>query len=563
MALSNAEQYLVELINRARLDPLGEAARHKVGLNEGLPGNPLDGTARQPLAPNELLHLAAFEHSDWMGGGRTYLDRFSHAGAGGNSPGDRMKDAGYAFTSSWAWGENIAAQSIGSSLADVIESQHAGLFHSASHRQNMLNATFREIGVGQDIARHTHQGTLFDLSYLTTKFAKSGSLVFLTGVAYTDTDGDGFYSVGEGRAGVTFANPAHSTATAAAGGYALGLANARVHDITVTWGNSKATVAVDLSHGNVKLDAVGPDWLMTSGDMVLKQGALNAGLLGVGDLSLTGNGADNVLMGNAGKNTIRGGAGNDTIHGGAGNDLLVGGPGDDLLFGGPGNDTLRGGAGNDTLEGGAGNDVLEGGAGHDRLFGGAGDDTLRGGAGNDTLRGGAGNDLLFGGPGNDLLIGGPGRDTLRGGAGNDTLEGGAGHDLLEGGAGHDLLRGGAGNDRLFGGPGDDLLFGGPGNDTLNGGAGNDTLTGGAGADVFVFAKGFDHDVITDFTIGQGDRLRLNSNLWDGNLDQKGVIDQFAHVGPAGNTVFDFGDGDLLRLNNFTDLQALADSIVIV
>ena len=38
MALTAAEQYLLELINRARLDPQAEADRYGVGLNSGLAG---------------------------------------------------------------------------------------------------------------------------------------------------------------------------------------------------------------------------------------------------------------------------------------------------------------------------------------------------------------------------------------------------------------------------------------------------------------------------------------------------------------------------------------------
>ena len=49
--------------------------------------------------------------------------------------------------------------------------------------------------------------------------------------------------------------------------------------------------------------------------------------------------------------------------------------------------------------------------------------------------------------------------------------------------------------------GDDTLLGLAGNDILIGGAGDDTLRGGADADQFVFARGFGHDTIMDFTAG--------------------------------------------------------------
>ena len=57
----------------------------------------------------------------------------------------------------------------------------------------------------------------------------SGSKVMLTGVAYTDTDHNNFYTIGEARAGISFAAQGLSTATAVAGGYTLALtANAAV-----------------------------------------------------------------------------------------------------------------------------------------------------------------------------------------------------------------------------------------------------------------------------------------------------------------------------------------------
>jgi Ca2+-binding RTX toxin-like protein len=57
-----------------------------------------------------------------------------------------------------------------------------------------------------------------------------------------------------------------------------------------------------------------------------------AGLIGAGNLHLTGNSLDNILNGNAGANTINGGAGNDQIWSGPGNDTMTGGAGRDDFF---------------------------------------------------------------------------------------------------------------------------------------------------------------------------------------------------------------------------------------
>src|SRR4030095_5685138 len=94
------EQYMLELVNRARLDPAAEAALYGVNLGT------ISATSKQPLAANDLLLVAAENHSQWM----LDTDTFSHTGAGGSDPGDRMAAAGYTFTRGWGWGGNIARQ---------------------------------------------------------------------------------------------------------------------------------------------------------------------------------------------------------------------------------------------------------------------------------------------------------------------------------------------------------------------------------------------------------------------------------------------------------------------
>lgn len=89
MALSAAEQYLLELINRARLDPLSEAERYNLGLNVGLASGTITGTAKEVLAPDTLLEQASQTHSEWM----LDEDVFAHQGDGGSM--------NMALTSSW------------------------------------------------------------------------------------------------------------------------------------------------------------------------------------------------------------------------------------------------------------------------------------------------------------------------------------------------------------------------------------------------------------------------------------------------------------------------------
>src|SRR5690606_13578974 len=118
-----------------------------------------------------------------------------------SSPGDRMAAAGYVFSGSWSWGENIAMR-YGFGIAmnsDEALIQHNQLFLSPGHRQNLLYGTFREIGAGHSV------GAWEGMPGVTTtqKFAKSGNDLFLVGVAFTDLDGDDFYDPGEGLGGIS------------------------------------------------------------------------------------------------------------------------------------------------------------------------------------------------------------------------------------------------------------------------------------------------------------------------------------------------------------------------
>lgn len=134
---------------------------------------------------------------------------------------------------------------------------------------------------------------------------------------------------------------------------------------------------------------------------------------------------------------------------------------------------------------------------------------FRGLGGDDTITGSSGDDVVLGDAGNDILLGEAGRDYLRGMDDNDSLDGGAGDDFINGNRGNDTVNGGTGNDFVRGGQDNDLLLGGDGNDVLCGDLGTDTLTGGAGADAFLLrvddAAG---DVITDFSVADGDRIAL-------------------------------------------------------
>src|SRR5262245_1297971 len=134
--LTAHEQLLLELINRARMDPAGEAQRYGIDLNQDLPAGTLNATPKQVLAPNSNLATAAQNHSQWM----LDTDTFSHTGSGGSSPGDRMQSAGYSFTGQWHWGENISWRgSTGTlNLKNNIYLPHGGLFQRGANLEDIL-----------------------------------------------------------------------------------------------------------------------------------------------------------------------------------------------------------------------------------------------------------------------------------------------------------------------------------------------------------------------------------------------------------------------------------------
>lgn len=415
MTLTAAEQYRIELINRARLDPAAEAARFGLSLNAGLTGNVISGNVLEPLSPNPLLENAALGHATWMLENNT----FNHTGENGSTPGGRINDAGYKFVGAWAWRENLAwTGTTGQiNLEEAVIEHHEGLYRSAGHRVNTFSENVREIGVAQVAGNFTHQGTTYNSSMMTVNYALSGPDIYVTGVVYTDADDDDFYSMGEGTGGVWIRADGASATAAAAGGYGFGVTASNDMSVQIgTGGTTLARLRVDASDGNVKIDVVtdasGDKYLALSSSATLVSGMTDARLLGSADLDLNGNGDANKLVGNTGDNELRGFGGNDD---------LLGGSGDDFLFGGNGNDLLRGGTGRDARWGDLESSGTSGNS--DRLWGDAGDDTLIGQSGNDVLNGGLGDDVLTGGGGRDTFVFTAGRDRITDFADNvDTIE---------------------------------------------------------------------------------------------------------------------------------------------
>lgn len=253
------EQLMLELVNRARANPAAEAARFGIDLNQGLAPGTITPDPKQPLAFQPQLISSARAHSDWM----LSVDVFSHDGVNASTPGDRMESAGYVFSGSWGWGENIAWRgSTGMIDANaIVIAQHEGLFKSPGHRENICEGFFDEVGIGARTGAFTSLGTAYNAVMATQNFARSASTPgpLVLGVVYRDTNRDGAYSAGEGLAGVTVtpASGDYYAVTSASGGYAFPMASTSgTLEVTFSGASLPSPVArtVTLSSSNVKLD---------------------------------------------------------------------------------------------------------------------------------------------------------------------------------------------------------------------------------------------------------------------------------------------------------------------
>ncbi|NEC69173.1 CAP domain-containing protein, partial [Streptomyces sp. SID9727] len=88
-----------------------------------------------PVTGNDELTSAAQRHSEDMAA----HDYFSHTSQDGSGPGERITAAGYRWST---YGENIAKGQ--RTPADVMNSW----MNSPGHRANILNCSFKELGVG-------------------------------------------------------------------------------------------------------------------------------------------------------------------------------------------------------------------------------------------------------------------------------------------------------------------------------------------------------------------------------------------------------------------------------
>jgi hypothetical protein len=278
MALpTNEEQELLQLVNRFRADPAGEAARiingtgmtadaaaaiagamGFFGVDTALFTQQLAAlSAAAPLAWNSNLNDAAAAHSAAM----IAADMQSHQVPGEDSLGPRVTAAGYSFAS---LGENIYAFASSPNFAHagfVVDwgPGTGGMQTPAGHRDNLINAGLSEIGIDMTHEDNpaTSVGPLVVTQDLGRRFSYAPQLV---GVAFADADGDQFYDAGEGSGGVTVTATGlagtFTTATWASGGYELAVP-AGSYSVTFSGGGltGSYTTAATMAAANVEVDA--------------------------------------------------------------------------------------------------------------------------------------------------------------------------------------------------------------------------------------------------------------------------------------------------------------------
>jgi uncharacterized protein YkwD len=225
-AVTSFEQYFLELINRARKDPVAEATRLGTDLNEGLAAGTLSPGARQPLALNDFLQASIEGHlQDELAN-----NYFGHGGSDGSTVQSRIEAAGY---TGWSTiGENLAIQYTSGSVnvEQFVTDEYVNLFKDTTvpdrgHRINIVNGSFKE--TGSAVQTGLYQG-LHAVDTGNDFGAKAGNS-FLTGVIYTDSvSPNNFYNVGEGLGGISVdvtgpGNTAYHTIANAVGGYQIAL----------------------------------------------------------------------------------------------------------------------------------------------------------------------------------------------------------------------------------------------------------------------------------------------------------------------------------------------------
>lgn len=273
---TNAEQELLELINRVRANPAAEFSKlvlskspvtgANADITNALTFFHVDLNLLQqqlsayasvaPLAWNLTLADNASAHSAKM----VQYDQQSHQLPGESDLGTRTSASGYNYSSV---GENIFAFATNILYADagfVIDwgSTATGMQSPPGHRNNILSSSFTEVGIDvtPDSNPNTQVGPLVVTEDFGSRFNYAPQIL---GVVFSDANGDNFYEAGEGVGGVTVtikgAGGTFTTTTWSSGGYELAVP-AGSYSVTFSGGSLHSTkiFQTSIASANVKID---------------------------------------------------------------------------------------------------------------------------------------------------------------------------------------------------------------------------------------------------------------------------------------------------------------------
>jgi hypothetical protein len=220
-SLTDHEQLLLELVNRARSNPETEAARLGINLNDGLNPGELTSEPRPPLAPQQMLNQAAAGHAADM----LARDYFSHTTLGTSKTSrNRAADQGYTglVSENLSWGGSTSAINQNQHVYE----RHQALFTSPGHRRTLLRSTSNELGLSVQFGLFTSDRT-YNASMVVQNYGTREAGPYITGVVYADTTDNNFYDIGEAiRSGTVSAvnlvtNQRLTTDIDNAGGFAI------------------------------------------------------------------------------------------------------------------------------------------------------------------------------------------------------------------------------------------------------------------------------------------------------------------------------------------------------
>ena len=277
---SDEEQLLLELVNRARADAVAEAdlLRHTSDSDTlstyeyfGVDMTLMEAqfaalpSSLPPLAMNKRLLTAARLHNRDMLENAFQSHRSSENAPSPSQPGDGMVER----VDRTGYNINRIAENV-FSYAKSVQYAHAsfevdwgntatGMQDPANHRENIHSPDYREVGIAVHRGENTVNGNTVGPMLVTQDFARhTKDLPFITGVAFTDLDGDSFYDVGEGLGGITVTVSGVNTyaVTAQSGGYAVPVPGDGTYDVTFAGpGFADVTRQVQVvNRANVKCD---------------------------------------------------------------------------------------------------------------------------------------------------------------------------------------------------------------------------------------------------------------------------------------------------------------------